>query len=668
MPLTDEQQEIRDELVKRTKILVDEIPGYEKFTRQAAALDHLKTGGQQPDYDSLSDQQVADIFDAGRLNPSINGLADVDLEHRFGQINLQEKGITSNRGPESVPKGPDVPATREYMVEAIDTWMQHENNALNPRLVIQAQMGIADSPGVVLGGKLEKATFDYMHLQDAMKEAGVPEYHDPEIEANLAQLKAAEKQFNQAAKDFKAQAPNMAAKEGLEFAAQMQFTPEQVADEVRECSLLDIGNPPSINGANLSGLDLSKSDLSGLRVDAATLSKASGLEQVQGVDPELKAAAIEQHPEAVKVARVQQKVQASPAGQAAGREAPRGIPEPGKISGPDDLAGVSANEMKGAMQASETFQVKAAQGKVIGEGGESMGYAKLQVGERSKILQGQSMASKQSLVDAGFDLAALNKLSSPYNSLVDFEKKLAETKDPVLKKSYQDRIDNTWQRIDDLLEEGLANVPEQNRAQVEALLPEYKKVQIAHSGSQQADSTSRGAANALFKPETGYGQGFDESKVAEIDKTFLGRSVASYETDKLIGTDVCSEEKLAVNGEGQLMGISVAADGAQVSRISPVEIDGKNDLTTRMLRTDYASHEVQKGLYDWRRWTTSPASQIDRHPGNIAINPDSGSVKGIDNDLAFPEDDRANVAARKQGRRQPADVHAQGNGGKNRRC
>jgi hypothetical protein len=284
--MTEEQQKKLEELQKRMSILVNEIPGYERYTQQAKVLSKLDTRGKKPDYSKLSDQEVRDIFDVGRNNATINGLADVSLEHKYGSLHLTEKGITSSRGPDSKPKGPDVPASREYMLDAIDTWLQHDNYALNPRELVQAQLQVASSPGVILGGKLDKAKMEYSELRESIELTTSEKFRDPLIDENIRKLKEAEQRFGVEEQRLKTESPQRAARSGIEFAAQMNFSAKQVAFEIGEIKYLDKNSQMDLSGTNIEGLDLSESDLTGIKIDAKTLSRAKGLDTVRGVDAE----------------------------------------------------------------------------------------------------------------------------------------------------------------------------------------------------------------------------------------------------------------------------------------------------------------------------------------------------------------------------------------------
>lgn len=118
------------------------------------------------------------------------------------------------------------------------------------------------------------------------------------------------------------------------------------------------------------------------------------------------------------------------------------------------------------------------------------------------------------------------------------------------------------------------------------------------------------------------------------DGQFAVRAVASSVIDHLLGTNVIAESAFArmLNPEtGALEDGYISAGAPGTSLITKHADDGStwNDI-------DLSQAAVQRGLSDLQvnDWLSG---QIDRHPGNIFIDPSSGRVTGIDNDLAFGE-------------------------------
>lgn len=117
----------------------------------------------------------------------------------------------------------------------------------------------------------------------------------------------------------------------------------------------------------------------------------------------------------------------------------------------------------------------------------------------------------------------------------------------------------------------------------------------------------------------------------------LTRAVGTSKLDQLLGTNVISEERFGVDEQGRTVGISVRVDGFGVVG----KLEGNREY---QLDIDYSRHEVQKGLYDLEV-IDYITGQIDRHAGNMFIDPETGEVKGIDNDLCFPRMPREQMIA-----------------------
>ncbi len=148
------------------------------------------------------------------------------------------------------------------------------------------------------------------------------------------------------------------------------------------------------------------------------------------------------------------------------------------------------------------------------------------------------------------------------------------------------------------------------------------------------------------------------------DRNLLTRAVASSQLDKHLGLNTLAEEKFGLV-DGRLIGISVQVDGAGLTGKfdtdqNGVQVEAHAFLAITPADTGhaaspalqnsglpdhlkgYADPRIQKGLSDLEVMDYV-SGQIDRHPGNVFVDPQNGKVKGIDNDLAFPEIDRADV-------------------------
>jgi hypothetical protein len=138
------------------------------------------------------------------------------------------------------------------------------------------------------------------------------------------------------------------------------------------------------------------------------------------------------------------------------------------------------------------------------------------------------------------------------------------------------------------------------------------------------------------------GEVVDENTVfIEPDRGLLARSVASYQVDQLLGTNSVSEEKFGVDAEGKAVGVSIQVDGAGITGKFR-DTDGiKKDA---LLEVDITDPQIQRGLADLEA-VDYLTGQIDRHCGNIFVDPQTKKVTGIDNDLAFPEISREDMFA-----------------------
>ena len=120
------------------------------------------------------------------------------------------------------------------------------------------------------------------------------------------------------------------------------------------------------------------------------------------------------------------------------------------------------------------------------------------------------------------------------------------------------------------------------------------------------------------------GRLFKSSADALGDCGLITRQVASHQTDKLLGLNVIAEEKYGVDLTGKVIGVSIQAEGCNI-------------VSNRgVLQVDCRDPRIQKGLSDLQV-IDFINGETDRHAGNIFIDPRTGKVTGIDNDLSFPE-------------------------------
>lgn len=117
------------------------------------------------------------------------------------------------------------------------------------------------------------------------------------------------------------------------------------------------------------------------------------------------------------------------------------------------------------------------------------------------------------------------------------------------------------------------------------------------------------------------------------------RSVASSAVNEALGMKSVAKESVAIDGAGKVVGLSAVAPGVAM-RQRPTDSNPREAY----LDIDYSDPDIQKGLYDLEAQDYI-TGQIDRHPGNIFIDPHTKQVTGIDNDLAFPTVNRNQMVA-----------------------
>ncbi|SKA95094.1 Phosphatidylinositol 3-and 4-kinase [Prosthecobacter debontii] len=138
--------------------------------------------------------------------------------------------------------------------------------------------------------------------------------------------------------------------------------------------------------------------------------------------------------------------------------------------------------------------------------------------------------------------------------------------------------------------------------------------------------------------------------------TLNNRAVICSQIDKALDLNILSEEKHGLSAEGQPLSISGRAPGVAVLQRPESLMDME-----KVLDVKYDRPEIQRGLSDLEALDYI-TGQIDRHAGNIFVDPQTGKVTGIDNDLALPEVSRAemlkdNMLATKAVRNPPLYMH-----------
>ncbi len=106
----------------------------------------------------------------------------------------------------------------------------------------------------------------------------------------------------------------------------------------------------------------------------------------------------------------------------------------------------------------------------------------------------------------------------------------------------------------------------------------------------------------------------------------IARQVISSRIDQALGLNVLAGEVFSKSWDGQTIGITAKADGNEMMK--------KAKSGDRYRKFDLTDANIQRGLSDLQIMDAI-TGQLDRHMGNIMIDPQSGKVTGIDNDMAF---------------------------------
>lgn len=137
-----------------------------------------------------------------------------------------------------------------------------------------------------------------------------------------------------------------------------------------------------------------------------------------------------------------------------------------------------------------------------------------------------------------------------------------------------------------------------------------------------------GDESNLFKPASKPEQGLAARRAEIHTESGEKRAVATHQIDKLLGTGVTGETKLAQTASGQKGHIMEKAHGKQLGSLSKEE---RASL--------YQKPTAKKGLYNLQT-LDYVTGELDRHHENIIADPDSGQITGIDNETAFSPNSR----------------------------
>ena len=313
-------------LQERTQKILDTITRIEdaiaQNTREVEKVEKLSklvTGGEKPDYSKLSDQDLRDIFNVAMRNPGINNLPIVTdpksgllLEGTHPFCYDHASGMASSE------------LSRGELIEGLDSLLQHNNYNMDPMRLSVAQGMLMNSAVAMVSGYVTNVTLANINLEEEVNkdlEPGKEAYKNGEVSQKFKALKGQLKEFETRVGESATEKLETGLRKKLSTA--QGSSPDEVSEilnsarqamdnrdssEVSKGNALDIEFDTELNisGANLSGVDLSKSDLTGIKVSAETLAKARGLATVTGVEPRTLALAKEfQTPEYQKIQKLE---------------------------------------------------------------------------------------------------------------------------------------------------------------------------------------------------------------------------------------------------------------------------------------------------------------------------------------------------------------------------
>lgn len=300
-------------------------------------------------------------------------------------------------------------------------------------------------------------------------------------------------------------------------------------------------------------------------------------------------------------------------------------------SNPDSVLGVQANE---------SFLLRAQRGHVLGDRGETTGFAKYQfqsdIDTVEQLQQDYKAANRllnATLQDPEVKLYnnLLNEIGVLERNLNQAEQQktqlasLADT-DPQ-KRAAEQTVTDLKTKLD---QKNKTCEAEQKKPKIKSFLEAQAEVKDLYIKSEIPMSIASTTADLFAEPKR-----MKKDPSLGGDRAMLTRAVASKMVDTIIGTNSITQEKFGKDDQARPIGISIQADGAAIT--------GKFHDKKTFLDVDYSDPRIQRGLSDLEV-NDYITGQLDRHSGNIFIDPTTGKVTGIDNDLAFPELDREKVA------------------------
>ena len=293
MALTVEQEKELQRLHQDLDLSENQIQSGSIELTKPDTLSKLVTGGKKPDYNSFSDDELRDMYDRVARPSAMNKLWDGfnDQNIQVGKAHASSSIAISDRGIQTID------LDRETMIKDLDAVMEHYNYDIEPLAIAEAQNLTANARSAEIDGRILNVALSLEKMEETAGQE-IPELQ--EIKERMGPLKQQAKTFNslterkiadnvQGALKTKF---NQFAQNGGASADQMKELMDSARNKLDPTNMSG-GNKHmknmekqeiDLSGMNLNGADLSKTDLTGFKVNPQTLAQAKNFEKVKGVD------------------------------------------------------------------------------------------------------------------------------------------------------------------------------------------------------------------------------------------------------------------------------------------------------------------------------------------------------------------------------------------------
>jgi len=568
--------DIQQGILAEMERLKEPVPNLERLSKLS------QEGGRVPDLQQLDRQDLVAAFAHVLKSPNhqYNLLPDEDP---FACSNLQNASAADFTSEE----------IRDGLGRALNECRQ-QGMPLNDVRMVRIQKGEVSELQNTVASNLKDVTLEYENLK-----ATYPDAQSPVID-NLLQ-----EHGRDVSRFIAAGANERVAKLGGEMITRQlnRLGPDHTPDDVTTC-LTNLTNNVAMDASERfplkdiqPGLDVTGVNLARFNIGAETLSNCRGVEQVQGVPETIKNQALNIQTAQVKVADLAARVD--------------------KLEHTSALAGLKYAPQGGLKAVKEQAR-------------EDLQAAKQELAEIKQTASNYSPAVNPTGMDSQSTYRIGRELSAKTESVVSKEMQATQANETFKVTSMQPMDDQGATVAFGKLPIGAKT--EQMKAQgmspgavMQKEFQECNNLQnLAHLWGRTEEV---GAVVEISVADKKAALGADPTSM-------LTRSVATSAVDKALGMNAVAEEKFGIAADGTPFGISVGVPGAPIFK-RPDEHGGMETF----LKVDYAHPQIQKGLFDLQAQDYI-TGQVDRHGGNIFIDPHTNEVRGIDNDLAFPVIDR----------------------------